>query len=82
MERPPEELSFEEALEELERLVAELEQGDASLEASLQMFEKGVMLSRRCLEILDDASGRIQKLLQGPDGTPVLQPADDEFGAG
>lgn len=80
MERPVEELSFEEALEELEKLVGDLEQGGASLEASLQMFEKGVMLSRRCLQILDDASGRIQKLVQGPDGAPVLQPADEEFG--
>jgi len=82
LERPVEELSFEEALEELERLVCELEQGGASLEDSLRMFEKGVKLSRRCLQILDDASGRIQKLVQGPEGVPLLQPADEEFGEG
>lgn len=56
--------SFEQALEELERLVERMEVGDLSLEESLTTFERGVELSRICQQALDEAEQRIQILME------------------
>ncbi|MEN1729316.1 MAG: exodeoxyribonuclease VII small subunit [Pseudomonadota bacterium] len=56
------ELDFESALAELEGLVEQLEAGDLGLADSLQHFEKGVMLSRRCHALLDDARQKVSLL--------------------
>jgi exodeoxyribonuclease VII small subunit len=56
--------SFEEALEGLEALVAQLETGQLSLEAALAAFERGVRLSRRCAEQLESAERRIAELVR------------------
>lgn len=83
MEEPTEQhLSFEEALSRLEAVVQSLEDGGTDLATSLALFEDGVKLSRRCLQVLDDAQSRITMLVQGPDGEALLRPADDEFGQG
>jgi exodeoxyribonuclease VII small subunit len=76
--QPTEKISFEEALEQLEQVVRDLEEGDADLDASLALFEDGVKLSRHCLQALDDARGRILKLVQGPDGQPALKLLDTD----
>lgn len=55
---------FEHAIEELDGIVKQLEQGDLPLEQSLALFERGVKLSRFCHERLDDAEKRIQVLTQ------------------
>ena len=55
-------LDFESALAELEGLVEQLEAGDLGLADSLQHFEKGVMLSRRCHTLLDDARQKVSLL--------------------
>lgn len=55
-------LSFEEAFVMLESVVSELESGDLSLEASLELFERGVALSRRCRELLEGARHRVDLL--------------------
>ena len=47
--------NFETSLEELERIVRELERGDLPLEKSLELFEQGVKLSRACQERLNEA---------------------------
>ena len=47
--------TFESSLEELERIVRELEQGELTLEKSLELFEQGVKLSRECQERLNQA---------------------------
>ncbi len=56
------ELSFEAALERLEKVVSHLEAGELELEAALVAFENGVALSRRCAEQLKQAERRIQVL--------------------
>ena len=60
-----EEISFEEALTQLEEAVAQLEQGDAlTLDESLQAFEEGVRLTRLCRQKLDAAELRVQQLVE------------------
>ena len=56
-------LSFEGALEQLESTVGRLEEGEMPLEESLELFEKGVALSRRCTETLEAAEKRIEVLV-------------------
>jgi exodeoxyribonuclease VII small subunit len=56
-------LSFEGALEELEGTVARLEQGEMPLEDALELFEKGVRLSRHCTATLEAAERRIEILM-------------------
>ena len=57
-----EELTFEEALAELESVVAQLETGELTLEASLTLFERGQQLAARCNTQLEQASLRIEQL--------------------
>jgi exodeoxyribonuclease VII small subunit len=59
-------LDFEGALNELEALVEKLESGDLGLSESLEHFEKGIGLSRRCHSLLDDARQKVT-LLSNPD---------------
>ncbi|HLM33324.1 MAG TPA: exodeoxyribonuclease VII small subunit [Gaiellaceae bacterium] len=56
------ELSFEEARQELERIVAQLESGQASLEDSVALWERGEELYRVCVKKLDAAQGKIEEL--------------------
>lgn len=65
----PTDLTFEQALAELQRIVAELESGDGNLEASLARYEQGVSLIRRCNDLLDQADLRVRELL--PSGQEV-----------
>jgi len=62
--KKPENLSFEDALNELEQLVAALEQGDLPLEEALCRFERGVKVARAGRERLEQAQQRVQILLQ------------------
>jgi len=59
------ELSFEQALDQLSKLVAKLESGELPLEESVAAFETGVKLSRRCEALLDQADQRLQVLESG-----------------
>ena len=67
--KPPavDKLDFEQSLAALEALVAELEGGELSLEASLAAFERGVALSRRSEQLLGAAEQRVQLLQQDSD---------------
>lgn len=56
------EISFEQALSELETLVERMESGELSLEESLGAFEKGVALTRRCQQALDKAEQKVRVL--------------------
>ncbi len=64
MEKP-----FETSLAELEEIVAKLEDGDLPLEKSLDLFEKGIKLSRECRDRLSNAERRIEILMKEADGT-------------
>ncbi|MGL4420114.1 MAG: exodeoxyribonuclease VII small subunit, partial [Gemmataceae bacterium] len=58
----PDELDFEQALQELERLLRQLENGQTTLEESLLHYERGVQLVRICQSQLQQAEHKIQQL--------------------
>jgi exodeoxyribonuclease VII small subunit len=60
--RPLEELSFEEAFEELESVVRMLEGGELPLEEAIALYERGMALARSCSAALDAAELRVQQL--------------------
>ena len=55
-------LPLEAALEELDRIVAALEDGQLALDDSLALYERGMRLTARCQEVLDTAELRVQRL--------------------
>lgn len=57
-------LAFEKSLKELEALVAKMEQGNLSLEESLQHFERGIQLTRTCQQALKEAEQKVEILLK------------------
>lgn len=59
-----ENINFEEAMEELEKIADELEKGDLNLEESITKFEEGMKLSKKCNEIIEKAEKKITILLQ------------------
>ena len=71
---PPAPPDFEGALAELETIVDRLEQGELSLDESLQQFERGVQLTRQCQSALKQAEHKVEILLR-KSGAP------DEFAA-
>ncbi|MEZ0497828.1 exodeoxyribonuclease VII small subunit [Sphingomonas sp. IW22] len=62
------ELSFEEALKELERIVGRLESGDASLQEAIDLYERGDQLKRQCAARLDAAQARIEAIRTDGEG--------------
>jgi len=62
-----EDLTFEQAFNELEETVARLEDGDLSLEASLALFERGQQLSARCARLLEQAELKVTQLTDKDD---------------
>ena len=70
--------NFESSLEELERIVRELEQGELTLEKSLELFEQGVKLSRDCQDRLSQAERRIEILMRDNQGRASVRPFDPE----
>ena len=62
------EKSFETSLAELEKIVAKIENGDLPLEESLELFEKGIKLSRECRTRLTNAERRIEILMKDSNG--------------
>jgi len=72
------ELSFEQALEELEQIVAALETGQVPLDETLTRFERAMRLKERCTSLLADAEARVSKLLDEQGNTePFAAEADD-----
>jgi exodeoxyribonuclease VII small subunit len=70
--------NFETSLEELERIVRELERGDLPLEKSLELFEQGVKLSRACQERLNEAERRIEILTRDSQGRATVSEFESE----
>ena len=69
---------FERSLAELESIVARLEQGELSLEESLQQFERGIGLTRTCQSALQQAEQKIEILMRkGSSNTPEGDPEFD-----
>lgn len=57
-------LTFEKSLEELEKIVRELEAGELPLERSIELFERGVALSEQCRKQLEEAETRVEMLVR------------------
>ncbi len=64
-------LSFEEALKQLEDIVRTLEQGSAPLDQSIALYQRGDRLKRHCEARLRAAQERIEQIALGPDGQPT-----------
>jgi exodeoxyribonuclease VII small subunit len=69
-------LSFEQALAELEQIVARLESGQAPLEDSIQLYERGAALKAHCEQRLEAARLRVEKIVVGAGGQPGIEPAE------
>ena len=69
--KPVTEMSFEEALAELEQIVGKLERGDVSLEDSITIYQRGAQLRERCAQKLQEAQEKVAKITLGPDGQPA-----------
>lgn len=66
-------MKFEEALKELENTVKKLESGETTLEEAMELFEKGVGLTKQCTKLLEGAELKVTELLGGEE-----QPFDTE----
>lgn len=62
-------LSFEAALDELEKIVAQLEQANVPLEDSIRIYERGEALKAHCQTLLKAAEDKVQKIQVGADGS-------------
>ena len=69
-------LSFEQALAELEQIVARLESGQAPLEDSIRMYERGAALKAHCETRLEAARLRVEKIVVGAAGAQGVEPAE------
>ena len=68
MTTPAQPPRFEDALKQLEDIVARLEKGEPSLEDSLRLYEQGIGLARLCHAKLEEAEGRIEVLIKDARG--------------
>lgn len=64
----PANLSFEQALSELEKIVAQMERGDVALEDSIALYQRGAALKAHCEAKLKDAQLKVEQIVLGPDG--------------
>ncbi|WP_394393744.1 exodeoxyribonuclease VII small subunit [Shewanella woodyi] len=69
--KKPENLTFEESLCELERIVSELEQGDVSLDDALKQFERGIKLVRNSQGKLEQAQQKVAILMADDENAPL-----------
>ena len=71
-------LSFEQALEQLEKIVDRLERGDVALDESIKIYEQGEALKKHCATLLQAAEDKVEKIRVGADGTAKgSEPLDD-----
>ena len=66
---PTQNMSFEEALKELEAIVKKIDSGEESLESAITSFERGSQLKQHCQNKLDEAKLKIEKIMQSADGS-------------
>ena len=71
-------LTFEQALEQLEKIVDRLERGDVALDESIKIYEQGEALKKHCATLLQAAEDKVEKIRVGADGTAKgSEPLDD-----
>ena len=66
---PISEMTFEQAMSELERIVTQLERGDVPLEDSISLYEKGAELKKRCETKLKEAEQKVAAITLDEDGS-------------
>jgi exodeoxyribonuclease VII small subunit len=72
-------MSFEQALEALEKIVDDLERGDVPLDQSIRIYERGEALKAHCDRLLKAAEDKVEKIRLSRDGKPVgTEPLDPE----
>ena len=71
-------MSFEDALEELERIVQRLEQGKGKLDAAIESYERGAALKRHCEAKLREAQAKVERISLSADGTVGVEPAEPD----
>jgi exodeoxyribonuclease VII small subunit len=72
-------MSFEQALDALERIVDDLERGDVPLEQSIRIYERGEALKAHCDRLLKAAEDKVEKIRLSRDGKPVAtEPLDGD----
>ena len=69
--RPVSELSFEEAMKELEQVVGQLERGDVALDDSIALYERGADLKKRCEAKLKEAEEKVEAITLDQAGAPT-----------
>jgi exodeoxyribonuclease VII small subunit len=70
-------MSFEQALEELEKIVDHLERGDVPLDQSIRIYERGEALKAHCDMLLKSAEDKVEKIRLSRDGRPIgVEPLD------
>ena len=70
-DKPVSEMTFEEAMAALEKVVSQLERGDVPLEESIQLYERGAELKARCETKLKEAEEKIAQITLSPEGEPT-----------
>lgn len=68
--------NFEEAVDELERILSDIEAGELGLEETLVKYERGNFLIRHCREVLNSAEKQIELISKGADGSIQSQPLE------
>lgn len=72
-------MPFEQAIQELERIVGDLEKGDVPLDDSVKLYARGKELQARCEKLLAEAEARVEKITLGENGAPKgVAPLDVE----
>ena len=71
MQKEVKNISFEEALNELESIVQKLESGQVKLEEAVAAYEKGVQMQKICEEKLKEAQMKVEKLILDKEGKPM-----------
>ena len=69
-------MSFEDALEELRKIVDSLEKGEGKLDEAIDSYGRGDALRRHCETKLREAQQKIERISQGADGQPKTEPFD------
>lgn len=77
-QRPVAEMDFEEALEELEQSVDQLESGEVDLEEMLAHFERAMELRQHCARLLSEAETRIEQLVDEQGSTDPFSSGDSD----
>lgn len=74
---PVDEMSFEQAMAELENVLSQLERGDVALDDSIKLYERGDALKKRCEKKLRDAEEKVAAITTDSEGNPTgLNPVE------